>query len=118
MIAKKRLSSEVVVHPRKRQPLRMSSSARRMPIFMAASSGAGKSRFQGRLLAPQDILNGYPLVILDPHGQTIDNLLDKLRRLPATIPEEVLRRLWRRVRYVDMSGKMGYLILMMTNFWL
>ena len=110
MKTEKRLSSEVDIHERRRQPLLLSSEARRMPVFMGAGSGSGKSRFLGRLLSPQDVLNGYPLVILDPHGVMIDNLLDKLRRLPATIPEEVRRQLWQRIRYVDMSGKGGHIV--------
>ena len=110
MKAEKRLSSEVDIRKRRRQPLLLPSEARRMPVFMGASSGSGKSRFLGRLLSPQDILDGYPLVILDPHGVMIDNLLDKLSRLPATIPEEIRRQLWQRIRYVDMSGKGGHIV--------
>jgi DNA helicase HerA-like ATPase len=106
----KRLSSDHALRKRRRQPLLLPAEARRMPVFMSASSGSGKSRFLGRLLALQDFLDGYPLVILDPHGVMIDNLLDKLSRLPVTIPEEIRRQLWQRIRYVDMSGKLGYVV--------
>lgn len=88
--------------------MRLSKSSRRTPIFMAAGIGAGKSRFLGRLLAWQDFYNGVPLVILDPHGVTIDNFLDKLSRLSAVVPEGDRQKLWQRIRYVDMSGQSGY----------
>jgi HEPN domain-containing protein len=81
-----------------------------MPLFMAAGSGSGKSRFLGRLLAWQDFINGVPLVILDPHGVTIENFLDKLSRLPFTVSERMRERLWQRIRYVDMSGEQGYVV--------
>ena len=74
------------------------------------ASGLAKSRFLGRLLSWQDFIDGVPLVILDPHGVTIDNFLDKLSRLPLTVPREIREKLWQRIRYVDMSGKLGYVI--------
>lgn len=81
----------------------LSDRSRRMPIFLRAGSGSGKSRLMGRILAWQDFLRGTPLVIIDPHGPTIDNFLDKIIRLPA----ELQKRIWSRVRYVDMSGRYG-----------
>lgn len=81
----------------------LSDRARRMPIFLRAGSGSGKSRLMGRILSWQDFVRGIPLVIIDPHGPTIDNFLDKIIRLPAELQE----RLWPRVRYVDMSGRYG-----------
>lgn len=84
------------------------NDARRMPIFLAAGSGSGKSRLLGRLLVWQDLLNGIPLVVLDPHGITIDNLLDKLSRLPDNLSVKLREYLWGRIRYIDMSGSLGY----------
>jgi hypothetical protein len=55
----------------------------------------------GRVIAYLDFARGIPLVILDPVGPTIDNFLDKVTRLPQAYQE----RLWRRVLYVDMSGR-------------
>jgi len=81
-----------------------------MPVFMGAGSGTGKSRLLGRLVGWQDLYRGNSQVILDPHGVTIDNLLDKLARLPRDVPKEIRERLWRRIRYVDMSGKSGYIV--------
>jgi len=86
----------------------LANDSRRMPVFMAAGSGSGKSRFLGRLWAWQDFLKWKATIILDPHGMTIDNFLDKLSRLPPIFPFELRERLWQRVCYVDMSGRLGY----------
>ena len=86
----------------------LSASASRMPIFVDATSGTGKSRLLGRLFGWQAFRDGMPLVILDPHGVTIDNFLDKLTRLPPTVPRVIREKLWQRIRYVDMSGEGGY----------
>lgn len=90
--------------------IRLADDARRMPIFMAAGSGSGKSRLLGRLLAWRDFTRGLPVVVLDPHGMTIENLLDKLSRLPLTVPVELRAQLWQRIRYVDMSGQSGHVV--------
>ena len=90
-----------------RTGIRLSEDGRRMPVFLSAGSGSGKSRLLGRLLVWQDFLNGTPLVVLDPHGVTIDNFLDKLSRLPRDVPKHVRQHLWGRIRYVDMSGSYG-----------
>src|SRR5512134_1472444 len=74
-----------------------------MGLFVLATRGAGKSRLLGRLVAYQDLLRGVPLVVVDPIGGLIDNLLDKLTYLPAEIQE----RLWPRIRYVNMNGADG-----------
>src|SRR5215216_1665618 len=80
--------------------------ARSMGIHIQAGKGSGKSRLMGRLIAWLDFVRGVPLVILDPHGPTIDNFLDKLTRMPRELQE----RLWQRVLYVDMSGQSGQVI--------
>lgn len=91
-----------------RKGVLLSNDVRRMPVFLAAGSGSGKSRLLGRLLAWQDLLNGVPVVVLDPHGVTIDNLLDKLSRLLPALPDKACKHLWSRIRYLDMSGSLGY----------
>ena len=73
-------------------------------VHVMGEAGAGKSRWMGRVLAWLLFLRGIPQIILDPTGATIDNFLDKLIRLPR----EYQLQLWPRVRYVDMSGKGGY----------
>lgn len=75
--------------------------ARSMGTHLMAGKGSGKSRLMGRVIAWLDFLRGTPVVILDPVGPTIDNVLDKLIRLPR----EEQQRLWSRVIYVDMSGQ-------------
>jgi hypothetical protein len=94
--------------PAVREGVRLSTDGRRMPVFLNAGSGSGKSRLLGRLLAWQDLKSAIPLVILDPHGVTIDNFLDKLSRMPREVPASVRQYLWGRIRYVDMSGSHGY----------
>src|SRR5512144_2896178 len=77
-----------------------------MGLFVLGTRGAGKSRLLGRLVAYQDLLRGVPLVVVDPLGGLIDNLLDKLTYLPA----EIQTRVWPRLRYVNMNGADGRVI--------
>jgi len=84
----------------------ITDQARSMGIHIMAGKGTGKSRLMGRVIAWLDFIRGVAQVIFDPHGLTIDNFLDKLIRLPREIQE----KLWRRVVYVDMSGKSGYVV--------
>ncbi len=72
-----------------------------MGIHLMAGRGSGKSRLMGRIIGWYDLIRSVPLVILDPAGPTIDNLLDKILRLPQRQQETLLSR----VVYVDMSGK-------------
>lgn len=78
-----------------------------MGVFFAATRGTGKSRLLGRVIAWQDFRREIPLVVLDPVGGTIDNLLDKIGREAY----ETRKRLWERVTYVDMAGANGCVIL-------
>src|SRR4051794_14460344 len=84
------------------------AASRGMGIFFCATRGSGKSRALGRRLAWQDFAgeNPVPLVILDPVGGTIDNLLDKIRRLPV----EDQKKLWPRVLYINMAGQDGRVV--------
>src|SRR5581483_1293104 len=82
----------------------LSDTARTMGIHIMGSRGGGKSRMMGRGIAFGDFMRGVPTVVIDPLGQTIDNLIDKFRRLP----DDVQRRHHRRILYVDVSGKGGY----------
>src|SRR5205809_678669 len=74
-------------------------------IHAVAGSGSGKSRLLGRLLAFQFLVSGIPLVILDPSGDTIDNLLDQVARLG-----EKGERFTERIIVVDMAGLNGQVI--------
>jgi hypothetical protein len=81
-----------------------------MGIYVLAGRGTGKSRLLGRKIAMQDLFAGFPQVIFDPIGATIDNFLDKvmwfLHDFPAVDPAPI----WERIIYVDMSGKDGVVV--------
>lgn len=77
---------------------------RNLAIYILAYKGSGKSRLMGRVICWQDLLRGIPQVIIDSVGETINNILDSVLRLPAAQRKEVLPR----IRYFDMSGKSGY----------
>lgn len=97
------LSPSIPPHLQERL-LFLPDDGRSMGIHLMAGRGAGKSRMLGRLIAWLDFVRGTPLVVIDPHGPTIDNFLDKLIRLP----EAEQRALGRRVRYIDMAGSFGH----------
>jgi hypothetical protein len=88
----------------------LSRSARSMGIYVLAGRGTGKSRLMGRKIAMQDYLAGFPQVIFDPVGATIDNFLDKVTRFLQYIPAAERQRFWDRIVYVDMSGKDGVVV--------
>lgn len=84
----------------------ITDEARSMGIHIMAGKGSGKSRLMGRVIAWLDFIRGVPQVIFDPHGPTIDNFLDKI----LYMPQEIQKEFWKRVLYVDMSGKDGKII--------
>src|SRR5918999_1346027 len=85
----------------------LSRNARSMGIYVLAGRGAGKSRLLGRKIAFPDYTAGFPQVIFDPIGATIDNFLDKVIRFLQYIPAAERDLFWDRIIYVDMSGKGG-----------
>jgi hypothetical protein len=95
-----------------KQPERrtITRGAQSMGIYLLAGRGTGKSRLLGRKIAIQDFFAGFPQVIFDPIGATIDNFLDKvlwfLSDHPHLAPDGVLER----IIYVDMSGKDGVIV--------
>lgn len=84
-----------------RKQLWLPDKSRNMGIHLMAGRGSGKSRLMGRVVGWNDFVRNIPLVILDPAGPTIDNLLDKILRLPQSEQEALLARMV----YVDMSGR-------------
>jgi hypothetical protein len=92
-----------------KQPERrvLSRSARSMGIYVLAGRGTGKSRLLGRKIAPQDFFAGFPQVVFDPIGATIDNFLDKVMWFLHDYPELDPGPILERIVYVDMSGKDG-----------
>src|SRR6266545_3467304 len=92
---------------------------RRYGTHFVGGSGAGKSRYLGRLLAFYDFLRRIPVIVIDASkGSTIDNFLHKLLlycyelagTLPADQAQETIAALWRRVTYVNMAGLDGNVI--------
>jgi hypothetical protein len=98
--------SPVVPAELARRLLFLPDRSRSMGIHVMAGKGSGKSRLLGRMIVWQDFIRRVPLVVLDPHGPTIDNFLDQLTRLPAAYQE----RLWPRVLYVDLAGGDGFVV--------
>lgn len=71
-------------------------------LHILAGSGSGKSLAIGHL-AFGDFLRGTSQCVFDPAGQAIDAFLMRVSLLPA----KYRRRAWSRVRYVDVSGRLG-----------
>ncbi len=72
-------------------------SALKNGIHIVGGPGSGKSRLMGRAIGWQAFVRGKPLVILDPTGGIVANLIDKMARLH----QEQRQKLWRRIQYVD-----------------
>ena len=90
--------------PKKPERRSLSRSARSMGIYVLAGRGTGKSRLLGRKIAPGDFFAGFPQVIFDPVGTTIDNFLDKVTWFLYDHPQLEPGPIWDRITYVDMSG--------------
>lgn len=84
---------------------RLSDTALKNGIHLVAGPGAGKSRLMGRGIVWQQMIRRKPQVVLDPTGGIVDNLLDKVTRLPF----ELRRKLWSRITYIDM-GATDYIV--------
>jgi hypothetical protein len=85
------------------------AEARVMGLYLLGASRTGKSRMLGRVIAWQDFLAEIGQIIFDPRGVTISNFLDKLLRFLQYIPEDQHASYWRRIKYVDVSGKGGHI---------
>lgn len=83
----------------------LTDSALKNPTRIVGGPGSGKSRLMGRVLTWQVLVRGKPQVILDPTGGVGDNLIDKIMRCD----EEIRRRLWSRILYVDV-GATDYIV--------
>jgi hypothetical protein len=102
-----RTTNQAVTQPKRRT---LSRSSRSMGIYLLAGRGTGKSRLLGRKIAMQDYLAGFPQVIFDPVGATIDNFLDAVTGLMQYIPSDERHLFWDRIVYVEMSGKDGLVV--------
>jgi hypothetical protein len=85
------------------------AEARVMALYLLGASRTGKSRLLGRVISWQDFMDEIPQVIFDPRGVTISNFLDKLLRFLQYVPEDQHAKYWRRIRYVEVSGKGGHI---------
>lgn len=85
------------------------AEARIMGIYLLGASRTGKSRMLGRVIAWQDFIEGIGQVICDPRGVTISNFLDKLIRFLQFVPPDQHDKYWQRIKYVDVSGKSGFI---------
>jgi hypothetical protein len=81
--------------------------ARIMGVYLLGASRTGKSRMLGRVIAWQDFIAEIGQVIFDPRGVTISNFLDKFIRYLQFVPPDQHEKWWRRIRYVEVSGKSG-----------
>jgi hypothetical protein len=79
-----------------------------MGVYLLGASRTGKSRLLGRVISWQDFLAEIGQIIFDPRGVTISNFLDKLLQFLQYVPEDQHAKYWRRIRYVEVSGKGGY----------
>ena len=75
----------------------LSDPALKNGIHIVAGPGSGKSRLLGRVITWQALLRGLPVVVLDPTGGVVLNLVDKIGRLPLPLRQ----RLWSKLVYVD-----------------
>lgn len=102
-VARSDAPAAIAIPSRASRPLiTLRDDTRSMGIHIQAGRGSGKSRMMGRVIGWQDFVRGVPLVIFDPMGSTIDNLLDKISRLRAK-NQIAIRAPW-RIKYVDMAG--------------
>lgn len=83
----------------------ISPAALKTGLHLLGSPGTGKSRALGRYLIWQLFLLGFPIVVLDPSGGIVLNLIDKIRNLPL----ELRSKLWPRIRYIDV-GATDYIV--------
>lgn len=79
----------------------ISHKALKQGTHIVAGPGAGKTRFLGRLLAWLHLVQGKSLVVFDPTGGVVDNLFDKIIRLPPKHQQAV----WQRIVYIDVGAK-------------
>lgn len=79
----------------------LTASALKQGVHLVAGPGAGKSRMLGRLFAWTALLQKQSLVVIDPTGTVVDNLFDKIVRLPL----QVQHILWQRLKYIDAGAE-------------
>lgn len=76
-------------------------AALKQGVHIMGGPGSGKTRFTSRVLIWQAFVRGLPTVVIDPTGALVDNIFDKLSRLPDPEGEALAERLV----YVDAAAK-------------
>ena len=84
--------------------VRLVGPGRGMGTRLVGAKGSGKSRLLARAICYQDLRAGRPVVLIDPVGRTIDELLDKVLRQNKRTAEKLLAR----IRYLDVGGGFGF----------
>ena len=82
-----------------------SNAAAKLGLALIAAPGTGKSRLLGRIFGYAAVKQRKPLVMIDPTGGSIDNLLDVIARLPLAWRQAI----WPRLTYVDVGAR-DYLV--------
>lgn len=81
------------------------NAALKLGCHIVGGPGSGKSRLLGRIIGWQAFVRRHPMVILDPSGGIVQNIVDKIERLaPAD-----RKRIWPLIRYVDV-GATDYIV--------
>lgn len=83
----------------------ISQAALKQGVHIMGGPGSGKSRLLGRVFGFSALVRQHPLVVIDPTGAVVDNIADKLIRLPVALQEQC----WSRIVYVDV-GSSDYVI--------
>src|SRR6266508_5207741 len=78
---------------------------RKFGVHLISDIGGGKSPVLGRCVAFYDFMRGIPTILLDD-GDAIDHFIHKVMKAPLSVQEQ----LWKRVRYIDLSGQYGYVV--------
>ena len=81
-------------------PLVISFSALRNGVRWVAGPGTGKTRGLALTMVWPHLWRALPAIVLDPTGALCNNILYKVPFFPG----EIRRRLWQRIKYVDMAA--------------
>lgn len=88
----------------------LKETTRSMGLLIFGDKGAGKSFAVARDLCWRTFMAGIAQFIIDPTGAICDNFLQKLSEKTENLPTEQQEAYKRRVWYVDMAVKDGYVV--------
>ena len=81
------------------------NAALKLGCHIVGGPGSGKSRLLGRIICWQAFARRHPIVILDPSGGIVQNIVDKIERLAPAARKQI----WPLIRYVDV-GATDYIV--------